>query len=58
MRGDGLMNEVIEGKMECKRVRGRKHNGMVCDLREKEWYGDLQRRAKNRQELGILLPGT
>ena len=32
MRGDGLMKEVMEGKMEGKRGRGRKRIGMIDEL--------------------------
>ena len=32
MRGDGLMKEVMEGKMEGKRGPGRKHIGVTDDL--------------------------
>ena len=58
MRGDGLMKEVLEGKMEGKRGRGRKRIGMIDDLLEKKRYGDLKRRGENRQEWRIWLPGT
>jgi len=58
MRGDGLMKEVMEGKMVGKRGPGRKRVGMIDDLLEKERYGDLKRRAENRQEWRIWLPGT
>ena len=39
MRGDGLMKEVMEGKIEGKRGPGRKRIGMIDDLLEKERYG-------------------
>ena len=32
MRGDGLMKEVMERKMEDKRERGRKRIGMIDEL--------------------------
>ena len=41
MRGDGLMKEVMEGKMEGKRERGKKRIGMIDELMENEQYGDL-----------------
>jgi hypothetical protein len=40
MRGDGLMKEVMEGKMEGKRGPGRKRIGMIDDLLEKVPYGE------------------
>ena len=49
MRGDGLMKEVVEGKIEGKRGRGRKRVGMIDELMENEQYGDLKRRAEDRQ---------
>ena len=38
MRGDGLMKEIMDGKMKEKRGPGRKriHVGMIYDLIEKE----------------------
>jgi len=44
--------------MVGKRGPGRKRIGMIDDLLEKERYGDLKRRAENRQEWRIWLPGT
>ena len=58
MRGDGLMKEVMEGKMEGKRGRGRKRIGMIDELMENEQYGDLKRRAEDRQGWRVWLPGT
>ena len=59
MRGDGLMKEVMEGKMEGKRGRGRKRiYGMIDELMENKQYGDLKRRAEDRQGWRVWLPGT
>ena len=41
MRGDGLMKEVIDGKMEGKREPGRKLTDMIDDVLENQRYGDL-----------------
>jgi len=49
MRGDRLMKEVMKGKIEGKRGLGRKRKGMIDDLIERERYGDLKRRAEDRQ---------
>ena len=38
MRRDGLMKEVMEGKMEGKRGRGRKRIGMIDELMINEQY--------------------
>ena len=58
MRGDGLMKEVMEGKMEGKRGRDRKRIGMIDELMENELYGGLKRRALDRQGLRVWLPRT
>ena len=58
MRGDGLMKEVMEGKMEGKRGRGRKRIGMIDELMENKQYGDLKRRAEDRQGWRVWLPVT
>ena len=57
MRGDGLI-EVLEGKMKGKRGRGRKRIGMIDELMINERYGDLKRRAEDRQGWRVWLPGT
>ena len=43
------MKEVMEGKMEGKRGRGRKRIGMIDKLMENKQYRDLKRRAEDRQ---------
>ena len=58
MKGDGLMKEVMEEKMEGKRGRGRKRIGMIDELMENKQYGDLKRRAEDRQGWKVWLPGT
>jgi len=58
MRGDGLMKEVMEVKMEGKRGRGRKRIGMIDELMINDQYGDLKRRAEDRQGWRVWLPGT
>ena len=58
MRGDGLMKEVMEGKMEGKRGRGRKRIGMIDELMENKQYGDLKKRAEDRQGWRVWLAGT
>ena len=58
MRGDGLIKEVMEGKMEGKRGRGRKRTGMIDEFMDNKQYGDLKRGAEDRQGWRIWLPGT
>ena len=47
LRGDGLMKDVMEGRMEGKRVRGRRRKGMLDDLIDGT-YAELKRRAEDR----------
>ena len=49
VRGDGLLREVIEGKMDGKRSRGRPRIGMLDELKEGS-YQQRKRRADNRSE--------
>ena len=58
MRGDGLMKEVMEGKMKGKRGQGRKRIGMIDQLMENKQYRDLKRKAEDRQGWRVWLPGT
>ena len=44
LRGDGLLREVIEGRMEGKRPRGRPRIGMLEELK-KGSFRDIKRRA-------------
>ena len=46
--GEGLVKEVIEGKMEEKRPKGRPRIGMSDELK-KGSYVDVKRRAEDRQ---------
>ena len=50
VRGEGLLREVIEGKMDGKRSRGRPRIGMLEELKEGKSYQQLKRRAENRSE--------
>jgi len=45
MRGEGLLREVMEGKIEGKRSRGRKIMRMLEELYEKESYEETSRRS-------------
>jgi len=47
LRGDGLLKDVIEGRMEVKRTRGRSRIGMIDKLMEGT-YGHMQRRVEDR----------
>src|SRR6476469_8159018 len=56
-RGNGLMKLVLEGRMEEKRPRGRPRMRMIDDVLD-ETYGDMKRKAENRESLRIWKPRT
>ena len=58
LRGDGLLKDVVEGRMEGKRPRGRKRIGMIDDLKEGLSYEILKRRAENRDRWKSWMPRT
>ena len=47
LRGDGLLKEVMEGRMEGRRPKGRPRIGMLEELKEGS-YANMKRRAENR----------
>jgi len=49
LRGDGLLREVTEGRMEGKRPRGRPRKGMLDELLVKS-YDNMKRKAENRDD--------
>src|SRR6476661_7270689 len=53
VRGNGVMKLVLEGRMEGKRPRGRPRMGMIDDVLD-ETYGDMKRKAENRENWRIL----
>ena len=55
IRGEGLLKEVIEGRMEGKRTRGRPQKGMLDELIGSS-YGDMKKRAEGREEWKIWMP--
>ena len=57
VRGDNLLRRVIEGRMLGKPPRGRKRFGMLSDLKGKESYVQLKRRADNRDQWRTWGPG-
>ena len=60
LRGEGLMREVIEGRMYGKRGTGRPRTKMFDDLMlyvsKESTYADLKRRAENREEWRKWMP--
>src|SRR6478609_6803882 len=57
VRGNGLMKLVLEWRMEGKRPRERPRKGMIDDVVD-ETYGDMKRKAENRENLRIFKPRT
>src|SRR5215470_9981515 len=52
IRGEGLMKEVMEGRMEGKRTRGRKRISMLQDLLEANNYAYMKKKAEDRERDG------
>src|SRR6476469_4443112 len=57
LREAGLMKLVLEGRMEGKKPRGRPRMGMIDDVLD-ETYGDMKRKAKNREKWRMWKPRT
>ena len=49
LRGNGLLKETIEGRIEGKRPRGRRRIKMLDEMKEKkELYAEMKERARDR----------
>jgi len=57
IRGEGILKEVIEGRMEGKRTTGRPRKGMLDELIATS-YVDMKRRTENRAEWKEWMPWT
>jgi len=57
LRHEGLLRDVIEGKMHGKRPRGRPRIGMLNELKEGS-YGQMKRRAEDRGGWKCWIPET
>jgi len=57
LRGDGLLKDVIEGRIEGKRTRGRRRIDMIDELMEGT-YGQMKRRAEDRVGCRSWTPWT
>ena len=49
LRHDGLLKDVIEGRLEGKRPRGRKRIMMLDSIKGREPYQRMKERAQDRQ---------
>ena len=58
IRGEGLLREVIEGKMVGKTGPGRPRIGMLNELLERDTYGNMKRRAEDRTGWRDWMPWT
>lgn len=57
LRGDGLLRDVMEGRMEGKRTRGRPRKNMLEELME-DGYERMKRNAQNRSAWREWVPRT
>ena len=57
LRGDGLLKEVIEGRMEGSKPRGRPILVMLDDLIT-DSYVDMKRKAEDRERWKSYMPWT
>ena len=48
-RGNGLLKDIMEGKFEGRRPRGRKRKSMLDDLKGGRTYQEMKRVAMNRE---------
>ena len=58
LRGESLVKEVIEGRMEGKRGRGKPHIMMLDDIKADETYEKIKRRAMFRECWRNWMPRT
>ncbi len=57
LRTEGIMRDVIEGRMEGRRSRGRPRLGMLDELKEGS-YVKMKRRAGDRADWRCWVPKT
>jgi len=57
LRGQGMLKQSIEWRMEGKKRRGRSRIGMIDDLKE-SYYVEMKRRAEDREGWKRFVPRT
>ena len=57
LRGNGLLKEVIEGRMQGKRIQGRPRIGMLDDLITHS-YAEMKRLTQDREKWRRYMPWT
>src|ERR1700761_3689116 len=57
LRGNGLLKEVIEGRMEFMRTKSRRRIGMMDELKGGGYY-EMKRRTEDRDEWRLWKPRT
>jgi len=57
LRSDGLFKDVLKGRMEGKRTRGRRRIGMIDELMEGT-YRQMKKRAEDRVDWRSWIPWT
>ena len=57
LRGDGLLKEVIEERMQGKRIKGTPRIGMLDDLITHS-YAEIKRLAEDREKWMSYMPWT
>ena len=65
VEGNGVLRDVLEGRMLGNRSQGRPRMGMIDELRKvmmkgtrkiKESFGSMKRRAKDRERWKVFVP--
>ena len=58
LRGDGILKELIEGRVEWKRGRGESRIMLLDDIKPNETYEMIRRRALDRESWRNWMPRT